>query len=520
MSQLSDRVPPPSDRRRLDSWKEIAAHLGRTVRTVQRWERDEGLPVHRHVHHKLSSVYAYTDEIDRWWAQTQLHPGEADIAALTSTPAASVPGIDERHDGPAVSEPPDFPPSESPLLQQPTSPQRPSVPESWRASRLVVAVGLGGISLLVLLGLANRRDDTARAAVATARAAAEAADLYRQGRSFWQQRTPRGFEQARFSFEAAIAANPDDPQAHAGLADTYSLLEAFGLMAAGEALPKARAEAERAVQLEPNLGEAHASLAFVLWELHDTVGAMAEMERALELDPDYPTAHHWYGLFLQQFLRRAEAIAEVRRAVALDPSQPIFWTELAGMLKFARRFDEAEDVLGRARARHPGFPDIYIQLSDLALERDDTSQAVALLRRAVALGDNRPRIVSKLGCLEGTTGNRAGAVEALTLLREIEASGQHVPDDAFASMLAWTGDLDGAFRHITRALEQRQEWVAGLFEPSGCFDPVRRDPRWARVVAELEHASWLPLGSRVALPEAKADARPPARPLRAVPGGY
>jgi hypothetical protein len=53
---------------RLDSWKEIAAYLKRGVRTVRRWEREEGLPVHRHVHRVLGSVYAYRSEIDRWQA--------------------------------------------------------------------------------------------------------------------------------------------------------------------------------------------------------------------------------------------------------------------------------------------------------------------------------------------------------------------------------------------------------------------------------------------------------------------
>lgn len=51
---------------RLDSWKAIAAYLKRDTRTVRRWER-EGLPVHRHMHAKKASVYAYTSEIDRWW---------------------------------------------------------------------------------------------------------------------------------------------------------------------------------------------------------------------------------------------------------------------------------------------------------------------------------------------------------------------------------------------------------------------------------------------------------------------
>jgi len=54
----------PGDR--LDSWKEIAAYLQRGVRTVRRWERQEGLPVHRHMHHTLGSVYAYKSEIDTW----------------------------------------------------------------------------------------------------------------------------------------------------------------------------------------------------------------------------------------------------------------------------------------------------------------------------------------------------------------------------------------------------------------------------------------------------------------------
>lgn len=52
--------------RRLDSWKEIAAHLSRTVRTVQRWERQEGLPVRRLVHRRANSVYALTHELDLW----------------------------------------------------------------------------------------------------------------------------------------------------------------------------------------------------------------------------------------------------------------------------------------------------------------------------------------------------------------------------------------------------------------------------------------------------------------------
>jgi tetratricopeptide (TPR) repeat protein len=71
----SDYVQPPGFQNQgdnsgapelLDSWKEIASYLGRAVRTVQTWEKEEGLPVHRHQHRRGGTVYAYPAEIDAW----------------------------------------------------------------------------------------------------------------------------------------------------------------------------------------------------------------------------------------------------------------------------------------------------------------------------------------------------------------------------------------------------------------------------------------------------------------------
>ena len=59
---------PPSEGP-LRSWKEIATVFGRDVRTVQRWEKDEGLPVYRHAHHSRASVYAYPAELEAWWRE-------------------------------------------------------------------------------------------------------------------------------------------------------------------------------------------------------------------------------------------------------------------------------------------------------------------------------------------------------------------------------------------------------------------------------------------------------------------
>jgi len=76
----------PSDDR-LHSWKEIAAYLKRDVTTVQRWEKREGMPVHRHVHDKMGSVYAFKTELGEW-ARTRSPAlaAEPEVESVTTTP--------------------------------------------------------------------------------------------------------------------------------------------------------------------------------------------------------------------------------------------------------------------------------------------------------------------------------------------------------------------------------------------------------------------------------------------------
>ena len=86
---------------RLDSWKEIATHLGRDVTTVQRWEKREGMPVHRHLHDKRGSVYALGSELDVWMQSRRLQLEEVDKQrAVTPELEAtddSLKGILQRH---------------------------------------------------------------------------------------------------------------------------------------------------------------------------------------------------------------------------------------------------------------------------------------------------------------------------------------------------------------------------------------------------------------------------------------
>ena len=97
MGEPPPRTPQSEDR--LDSWKEIAAYLKRDVRTVQRWEKREEMPVHRHLHDRIGSVYASRADLDTWIRSRNLR------------------SVQESEDNAASPDPPGQAPRPAPLLR-------------------------------------------------------------------------------------------------------------------------------------------------------------------------------------------------------------------------------------------------------------------------------------------------------------------------------------------------------------------------------------------------------------------
>src|SRR5260370_9584519 len=72
---------------RLDSWKESALYLKKGIRTVHRWERSEGLPIHRLGQDRTGSVFAYKSELDTWWQQQSRRlSGQAEAGVAVERP--------------------------------------------------------------------------------------------------------------------------------------------------------------------------------------------------------------------------------------------------------------------------------------------------------------------------------------------------------------------------------------------------------------------------------------------------
>ena len=88
-----------SDPARLDSWKEIAGFLGWDVRTVRRWERLRGLPIHRVPGGGRGRVFAYPDELREWLARGRSDAERPVVDSAAAGGAAPVAVIDDREPG-------------------------------------------------------------------------------------------------------------------------------------------------------------------------------------------------------------------------------------------------------------------------------------------------------------------------------------------------------------------------------------------------------------------------------------
>ena len=116
---------------RFESWKAIAVYLGKDVSTVQRWEKQAGLPVHRHSEGSVRNVNAYQSELDAWQSQDRALPANGDTGASSESNG-------------------DLSPARTSLAPRRRSP-------AWVATAAVLtAIAVGGIWVLLQTGGPSR----------------------------------------------------------------------------------------------------------------------------------------------------------------------------------------------------------------------------------------------------------------------------------------------------------------------------------------------------------------------------
>ena len=358
--------PDPLARKRLDSWKEIAAFFARAERTVKRWEAERGLPVHRVPGKSRSAVFAYSDELSDW-LKGQGQEAEA-YESFRDSPCDEL-----RKSARSNVEPTSW----TGKLATATKDLIVSQVTAWLLPVALVA------SLVVFVGRNRLRF---KAAANRHVPSAEAQDLYLTGRYFWNRRTPDDLNKAVDYFTQAIVKDPSDAQAYVGLADCYNLLREFGAMSPSEAYPRALSAAQRAVELDEASAEAHISLAFATyWWSWQAATAEREFKRGLELNPNCVRAHHWYATYLLGRNRIPEALDQIEQARKLEPSSTPILADKGLLLWQSGRHAEGLNLLTQLERTEPSFSSTHDYLGRIYWEKKDYVRALAEWRRLAEL---------------------------------------------------------------------------------------------------------------------------------------
>ncbi len=305
-------------------------------------------------------------------------------------------------------------------------------------------------------------------------------ETYLRGMQLVNIRTTRAeADSAVALLSRAVAENPGDARAYAGLAAVYANL-GHGFDPPPGVWPRARAAAERAIRLDSTLADGWAALAdYKAYSQRDWAGAERAFRRANDLNPSLAMNHYHYAWFLGLFGRVDEAISEHRRAQDLDPLTPFHSTWAPALHWFDRDYQRALEEAREVRERYPDGVVANYVLGESAIRLGRVDEAIAAHER---MAHRAPA----WNCYLGRTYARAGrAADAVRILRDIEEQ-PVTPWNALclAHLHAALGNRDAALRWL--AYEEPHAWVAGMatqFEPE--WDSYLKDPRYQALLKRM-----------------------------------
>jgi adenylate cyclase len=314
----------------------------------------------------------------------------------------------------------------------------------------------------------------------------EAYDLYLKGRYFLNRKNEADARRAIDYFEQALAKDPNDAPAYAGLADSYSSFAfPLGVVTPREAMPKAKEAAQRALAIDNALGEAHTSLAYIAF-FYDWDWAAAErgFKRALELNPNNADTHHWYSHFLMGQGRIEESLIQSKRALELSPYDILFNIHLGWHYLNARQYDQALDQIEKTLEMDKNFAQTYPWLGLILEQKGRYAEAIAAFQKAIKLFPGGSSIAeAELAHTYAVLGNREEAQKIIAELQQLSKS-KYVSSFQIAAIYAGLGEKDQAFAWLEKAYEERSDGLVNLkAEPR--FDTLRDDPRFKALLAKM-----------------------------------
>lgn len=313
----------------------------------------------------------------------------------------------------------------------------------------------------------------------------EAYQLYLKGRYFWNKRNEEGLKKGIEYFEQAIEKDPEYALAYSGLADSYTVLAAFTLIAPKEALPKIRTAALNALKMDEILAEAHISLAWSkCWHDRDWSAAEREFKWGIEHKPNYATGHHWYALFLTAMGRYEEALAAIKQALELDPFSLIINTNTGFWVQyFAREYNRAINQLQKTLDMDANFAMAHYGLALTYNEAGRYAEAIFESQKALQLTSGRQDMKAVLGYSYARAGNREEAEKILEELKRVRAH-QYVSSYSIALIHLALGDGMQALEELEKAFEEQAIYMIWIkIDPR--LDLLRTEPRFVALLQKM-----------------------------------
>jgi len=531
---------------RLDSWKEIASYLRREVRTVQLWEKREGLPVHRHFHKSLGSVFALRSEIDIWKRQVSREGGNQRTEAAAASRSArnritiyvlplknvtvnserrrlcdaivnkTIAALEQTNPGklgiaspkfPLSTEQSDFPASISNnekidyVLQW-------SVQDDDTGLQVNVALliaGSDGVAwshsyrcrpkdfgdlptyvadqVVQCLWLKVFSSPTL-APVARRRGRPGSREAYLKGRYFWNQRNEGGLRKAIHCFESAIREDPEFALPYSGLADSLTLLSFYEIVSPAEVMPLARRAALKAIELDPHLAEAHASLADVLLHFdRDWQAADHEYRRSIQCNPEYALGYHWYANLLAAKGQHEAAHIAIMHALEINPVSIITLVWAGVTSHLAHQFDEAIEHYRSALELDPHFTWAHMYLAQALEQKGDFKQALREFEMTIQLAGGNNCVKAMKAHAHAVAGDKSAA---RNILDELKATPSHqcMPSYDIAATYAALGESQQMVAWLKRACGEGNMKLFTLTQDPR-FDSLRHRSEFKAIVGQM-----------------------------------
>ena len=423
---------------RLDTWKSIAQHMGKSARTLQRWHREYGLPVH-HLAGESGSVYAYGDELDTWLrgrSRSELREA-GPISGPELTPA---------------------------VLDYETS-----LPSRRSSDSDLISARAKGRSLQ-MVSLAAR---------------------------MWDSLSPRNLNSIVLHYRKAADLDPESAEAYAGLSMGLIAQGIWRLVHPTGAFAAARVALHHALAIDPELLLAKTADAWLKMLVpRDWQGAREEFDGILKQAPTCTRSLNGRALLHIAEGSLEKATRMLMKSADLSPlsSDAMAFYLWAAYLdgRFKHVLDQVSDL--RASGRHDPVSDVVEALT--LIQHFGPSAALERLEELAAESPQTEGLRGALGYACAVSGEGQKARELLGSLMSLTGSAwDNMSRAPYAVALVWIGlnEKHKALKCLKQCYRNGSLWSLGYrFDP--ILEPLRSDPQCLPMLDELDYPG-PPIGS-------------------------